>query len=68
MVSMAADAVARRLRLMSELSARDESPMPRGVDMSAAAVAARLRDLAELSELCWRLGAGRVVEPEPPPR
>jgi hypothetical protein len=66
-VSMAADQVTLRLRIMSELSARDESPMPRGVDMSARAVAARLRDMAELSELCWRLGTGRVVD-NPPPR
>ena len=52
------------LREMSERSATEESPMPRGVDMSPRAVAARLRDMADLSELCWKLGTGRLVEPE----
>ena len=30
--------------------------------MSPEAVAARLRDLAELSELCWKLGTGRLED------
>jgi len=50
---------------MSDLSAREASPMPRGVDMSPGAVAARLRDMAELSELCWKLGTGRIEDAEP---
>ncbi|MBA2542283.1 MAG: hypothetical protein H0V17_21760 [Deltaproteobacteria bacterium] len=44
---------------MSELSAREPSPMPRGVDMSARAVGARLRELAEVSELCRKLARAR---------
>ena len=60
MVKMTPEAVSARLRQMSELSATHESLMPRGVDMSPRAVAARLRELAELSELCWRLGTGRL--------
>lgn len=62
MANMNPEAVYARLRLMSELSATQESPMPRGVDMSPRAVAERLREMADVSELCWKLGAGRVVE------
>lgn len=62
MVNMTPEAVYARLREMSDLSAREESPMPRGVDMSPTAVAARLRDLAELSELCWKLGTGKLED------
>lgn len=64
MVSMTSEAVCARLRTMSDLSAREASPMPRGVDMSPGAVAARLRDMAELSELCWKLGTGRIEDAE----
>lgn len=60
MVSMEPEDVYARLRTMSDLSATEPSPMPRGVDMSPTAVAARLRDMAELSELCWRLGTGKI--------
>jgi hypothetical protein len=59
---MAPEDVYARLREMSELSATEESPMPRGVDMSPRAVGARLRDMAELSELCWKLGTGRIED------
>ena len=62
-MSMTPDSVFQRLRRMSELSATEPSPMPRGVDMSARAVAARLREMAELAELCHRLGTGRIHEP-----
>jgi hypothetical protein len=55
--------VYERLRRMSELSATEPSPMPRGVDMSPRAVAARLREMAELAELCHKLGTGRISEP-----
>ena len=61
MVSMTPEAVYARLCKMSQLSATEESPMPRGVDMSPRAVGARLRDMADLSELCWKLGTGRIV-------
>lgn len=61
-VSMIPEDVYARLRLMSELSAREESPMPRGVDMSPGAVGARLQDMSELSELCWKLGTGRIED------
>jgi hypothetical protein len=61
---MAPEAVFARLREMSDLSAKEESPMPRGVDMSPRAVAARLQDLADLSELCWKLGTGRIQDSE----
>ena len=57
---MTPDAVAARLRTMSERSATEESPMPRGVDMSPQAVAARLREIAELLELCHHLSQGRI--------
>jgi hypothetical protein len=57
--------VFQRLRVMSELSASEESPMPRGVDMSPWAVAARLREMADLSELCRKLGTGRIIDAEP---
>jgi hypothetical protein len=57
---MIPERVLERLRLMSQLSASEESPMPRGVDMSPRAVAARLQDMAELSELCRTLGTGRI--------
>lgn len=60
MVTMTPERVYERLRKMSELSARDPSPMPRGVDMSPRAVAARLREMAEVSELCRVLGTGRL--------
>lgn len=60
MVSMTPEHVFERLRAMSDLSANEESPMPRGVDMSPQAVAARLRDMAELSELCRKLGTGQI--------
>ena len=63
MVSMKPEDVGARLRLMSDLSAKEESPMPRGVDMSPRAVGARLQDMAELSELCWKLGTGRFEDP-----
>ncbi len=63
MVSMTPEAVYARLRAMSELSANEASPMPRGVDMSPRAVAARLRELAEVSELCRKLGRGRIRDP-----
>lgn len=55
--------VYERLRRMSELSATEPSPMPRGVDMSPRAVTARLREMAELAELCHKLGMGRISEP-----
>jgi hypothetical protein len=58
-VNMTPRRVFERLRLMSQLSATEASPMPRGVDMSPRAVAARLREMAELNELCHRLGTGR---------
>ena len=60
MVSMKPDQVFERLRVMSELSATEVSPMPRGVDMSPRAVAARLREMAELNELCHKLGTRRI--------
>jgi hypothetical protein len=63
-VNMTPERVFERLRAMSELSAREPSPMPRGVDMSPQAVAARLRDMAELSRLCSTLGEGRFETPE----
>lgn len=59
-MSMAPESVFERLRRMSELSATEASPMPRGVDMSPRAVAARLREMAELAELCRKLGTGRI--------
>jgi hypothetical protein len=62
-VSMRPEHVYERLRRMSELSATEPSPMPRGVDMSPRAVAARLREMAELAELCHKLGTGRISEP-----
>ena len=62
MVKMTPEAVGERLRVMSELSATEESPMPRGVDMSPRAVAARLQEMAELSELCFWLGTGRIED------
>lgn len=62
MVSMTPEGVFERLRAMSELSARGDSPMPRGVDMSPREVAARLREMAELSELCRTLGTGRIED------
>lgn len=61
-MSMTPDSVFQRLRQMSELSAMEASPMPRGVDMSPRAVAARLREMAELAELCHKLGTGRISE------
>src|SRR3954468_2432164 len=60
---MTPDRVFERLRRMSELSANEASPMPRGVDMSPRAVAARLREMAELAELCHKLGTGRIHAP-----
>ena len=60
MASMSPEAVARRLRTMAELSAREPSPMPAGVDMSPSAIAMRLREMAEVSELCRRLQASTV--------
>jgi hypothetical protein len=59
---MTPESVFERLRVMSELSANEESPMPRGVDMSPRAVAARLREMAEVSELCRVLGTGRIED------
>jgi hypothetical protein len=59
---MTPDSVFQRLRRMSELSATEASPMPRGVDMSPRAVGARLREMAELAELCHKLGTGRIQE------
>lgn len=61
-MSMRPEHVYERLRRMSELSATEPSPMPRGVDMSPRAVAARLREMAELAELCHKLGTGRIRE------
>jgi hypothetical protein len=61
---MTPEHVFERLRVMSELSASEESPMPRGVDMSPRAVAARLRDMADLSELCRALATGRIDDVE----
>lgn len=61
-MSMKPEHVYERLRRMSELSATEPSPMPRGVDMSPRAVAARLREMAELAELCRKLGTGRIHE------
>lgn len=63
MVSMTPDSVFQRLRQMSDLSAMEPSPMPRGVDMSPRAVAARLREMAELAELCHKLGTGCIEPP-----
>lgn len=60
MASMTPEVVYARLRAMSDLSATEASPMPRGVDMSPRAVAARLREMADLSELCRKLGTGRI--------
>ena len=62
-MSMTPDSVFQRLRRMSQLSATEPSPMPRGVDMSPRAVAARLREMAELAELCHKLGTGRIQGP-----
>lgn len=64
MVLMTPAAVGARLREMSDLSAKEESPMPRGVDMSPRAVGARLQEMSDLSELCWKLGTGRIQAPE----
>ncbi|MEO8703377.1 MAG: hypothetical protein ABI867_25240 [Kofleriaceae bacterium] len=50
-----ADRIAGWLREMARLSATEESPMPRGVDMTPRAIAGRLREMAEISELCRRL-------------
>jgi len=55
MIDKTAEAIAARLRKMSELSAKEKSPMQRGVDMSADAIAARLREMANLSEACRKL-------------
>jgi hypothetical protein len=63
-VSMTPEHVYERLRVMSELSASGESPMPRGVDMSPRAVAARLQDMADVSELCRTLETGRLLDAE----
>ena len=60
MVNMTPEHVFERLRIMSDRSASEASPMPRGIDMSPKAVAARLRDMADLSELCRTLGTGRL--------
>ena len=49
---------------MSEVSANEESPMPRGVDMSPRAVAARLQEMAALHELCRKLATGRIEDAE----
>ena len=62
MASMTPEHVFARLQLMSVLSASEESPMPRGVDMAPAAVTARLRDMADLSELCRTLASGTIEE------
>ena len=62
MVSMKPEDVTARLRKMAELSATEESPMPRGVDMSARAVTERLREMSDLNELCYQLGTGRIVD------
>ena len=40
---------------MAEASAREPSPMVRGVDMSSYAVTLRLREMADVSSLCARL-------------
>jgi hypothetical protein len=60
---MSPEAVYARLREMSDLSAKEESPMPRGVDMSPRAVGERLREMSDLSELCWKLSTGRFEDP-----
>lgn len=55
MATMTAEIVTSRLRAMAEMSRRDVSPMPRGVDMSARSVTVRLREMADVSRLCERL-------------
>lgn len=60
-MSMTPRRVFERLQKMSELSAKETSPMPRGVDMSPRAVAARLQEMAALDELCRTLETGRVA-------
>ena len=60
---MTPDRVFDRLRRMSDLSMRETSPMPHSVDMSPRAVAARLREMADVTELCHKLGTGRLLEP-----
>ena len=59
-MDMTPRAVFERLQKMSELSATEVSPMPRGADMSPRAVAARLQEMADLNELCHQLGTGRI--------
>jgi len=59
MIDMSADAVARRLRAWSELSA-SSTRAPR-VDMSARAVEDRLRMQAGLSTMCLALGKAHRV-------
>lgn len=61
MAAMSPDRILERLQTMSALSATSVSPMPAGVDMSPSAVAARLREMADVSELCERLGEGRIA-------
>ena len=67
MVDMTPKAVFERLQKMSELSATEASPMPRGVDMSPRAVAARLQEMADLNELCYHLGTGRIRDMDEKP-
>lgn len=55
MATMTAEIVTARLRAMAEMSRREPSPMPRGVDMSARSVTLRLREMADVSRLCERL-------------
>lgn len=59
MVEMSADAIARRLRTWSELSASGKRTQR--VDMSAKAVEDRLRMQAGLSAMCLALGAAQRV-------
>lgn len=54
-MSLTAEIVTARLRAMAEASAREPSPMVRGVDMSSYAVTLRLREMADVSSLCARL-------------
>jgi len=59
MVAMTPEAIGARLLEVSNRSAVEASPMPRGVDMTPTAVSARLRDMAAISELCRALAKPR---------
>jgi len=60
-VDYSPEAVAQRLRLMSNLSC-ERGFVNKGVDMSPDAVADRLRSMNALSRLCARLGSVGPVE------